>query len=163
MSLRLEDIELIRRLKYLYCRSLDTCDSSLMTTLLTEDASIDYEGGTYRFQMQGRDAIVEALRQSFHAQFVGCHVVHHPVIDVHDDDTADGHWTLVDYALDMAQGNKTTVGSSFYIDTYVKTDGAWRIKTASYKRVYERVYIERDVGLTAHMLGDRHRQGLAGR
>ena len=163
MSLRLEDIELIRRVKYLYCRSLDTCDSGLMTTLLTEDAAVDYEGGAYRFQLQGRDAIVDALRQAFHGRFVGCHTVHHPIIDVHDDDTADGHWTLVDYALDMAQGDKATVGSAFYIDRYVKADGAWRIKTASYKRVYERVYIEQDVGLTAHMLGDRHEQGLAGR
>ena len=68
MSLRLEDIELIKRVKYLYCRSLDTCDSSLAATLLTEDATIDYEGGTYHFKAQGRDAIVEALRQAFHAQ-----------------------------------------------------------------------------------------------
>ncbi len=161
MSMRLEDIELIKRVKYLYCRSLDTCDSGLVASLLTEDATIDYEGGTYHFKAEGREAIVEALRQAFHAQMVGCHTVHHPVIDVHDDDTADGHWTLVDYALNLVD-RKATVGSSFYVDTYVKTDGVWRIKTATYKRVYERVYVEPEVGLTAHMLADRHRQGLAG-
>ena len=71
MSLRLEDIELIRRLKYLYCRAIDTCDSSLAASLLTEDVTIDYEGGTYHFTAEGREAVVDALRQAFHAQLVG--------------------------------------------------------------------------------------------
>lgn len=161
MSLRLEDIELIKRVKYLYCRGLDSSDGPLLASLFTEDAGIDYRGGTYRFQMSGRDAIVEALVAAFHPRFVGSHTVHHPVIDVHDDDTADGHWTLVDYACDLAQGNKTTVGQSFYRDRYVKRDGRWLISFAEYDRVYERVWQEAQVNLTAHMLADKARAANA--
>jgi hypothetical protein len=31
----------------------------------------------------------------------------------------------------------TTIGSALYRDTYVKVDGAWKIATSSYTRVYE--------------------------
>ena len=155
MSLHLEEIELIKRLKYAYCRGIDTCNTDLLATLFTEDADIDYRGGTYRFQMKGRDAIVAALGQAFHARFVGSHTVHMPEIEVHEDGTADGLWTLLDYALDLDSGN-ATVGAAHYRDRYVKRDGRWLITHAEYDRVYERSYAERDVGLTAHMLAAIH-------
>ena len=69
MTLRLEDIELIRRLKYSYSRALDTCDTEVLASLLTEDAAIDYRGGSYHFKLKGRDAIVAALRAAFHSRF----------------------------------------------------------------------------------------------
>ena len=157
MTLRLEDIELIKRTKYLYCRGIDTCDIDLLDALFTDDISIDYQGGTYRFQACGKAAVLEALRQAFHGQFVGSHTVHHPIIDVHDDDTADGHWTLVDFALELNR-NSQTQGSAFYRDKYVKRDGRWLITQATYSRLFERVGpIERHLQLTAHYLADRHR------
>ena len=155
MALRLEDIELIKRVKYLYCRGIDTCDIELLRSLFTEDMSVDYVGGTYRFQAEGRDQVLAALEQAFHSGFVSSHTVHHPIIDVHDDDTADGHWTLVDYALDLSRGNLVTVGSSFYVDKYVKQDGAWKIRRATYNRLFERVYVEKEPALTAHLLAEK--------
>ncbi|HET8613206.1 MAG TPA: nuclear transport factor 2 family protein [Sphingomonas sp.] len=155
MNLPLEEIERIKQLKYAYARSIDTCDAERLATLFTEDAEVDYRGGSYRFQAKGRDAIVAAIAQSFHAELVASHTVHMPEIQVHDDGAADGLWTLLDYVLDLRDG-KTTVGAAHYRDRYVKREGRWLIRRAEYDRVYERVYTERDVGLTAHMLATIH-------
>lgn len=155
MSLRLEDIELIRRLKYTYSRALDTGDMATVASLFAEDATIDYRGGSYHVQLTGRDAIVGALSGMFNPQFVGSHTMHMPVIDVLDDENATGTWTLLDYALNLAEGNKTTVGSAIYRDRYVKQDGRWLIAHSEYDRVYERVYFDPAPGLTAHFLAQR--------
>jgi hypothetical protein len=152
MTLRLEDIELIKRLKYTYARSLDTGNITRAAACFTEDAEIDYRGGSYRFTLKGRIPIEEALRAAFHPGLVGSHTMHMPVIDVHDDDTADGEWTLIDYALNLAEDNKATVGAAHYFDHYVKTDGNWLIARTEYDRIYERVYRETEPGVTAHML-----------
>lgn len=150
MTLRLEDIEYIKRLKYSYARALDTGDIEGACALFTEDAEIDYRGGSYRFQLKGRDLILDAMRGAFHAGLVGSHTMHMPIIDVHDDDTADGRWTLIDYALDRSDGNKTTVGAAHYLDRYVKQGGRWLIARTEYDRIYERVYHDPAPGLTAH-------------
>lgn len=154
MGLRLEDIELIKQLKYRYCRALDIGDFAALTELLTEDIAIDYRGGTYHFALAGRDAVIGAMKQAFYADFVGSHTVHMPVITVHDDDTADGEWTLLDYAVKLDQGNEATSGSAIYTDHYLKQGGQWRIARSSYIRVYERVYTEHEVGLKSHLLRD---------
>ncbi|MGV2482310.1 UNVERIFIED_CONTAM: nuclear transport factor 2 family protein, partial [Salmonella enterica subsp. enterica serovar Weltevreden] len=39
MALPLEDIELIRQLKYAYCRCIDTANIAELRTLFTEDAA----------------------------------------------------------------------------------------------------------------------------
>jgi hypothetical protein len=154
MALRLEEIELIKRTKYMYCRGIDTADIPLLRSLLTDDIEVDYQGGTYRFQAAGREQVLEALESAFHNKFVSTHTVHHPIIDVHDDDTADGHWTLVDLSLELNR-NVQTAGSSFYIDKYVKHDGRWLIRKAIYTRLFERVGpIEPELKLTAHYLGE---------
>lgn len=157
----LEAMEHIKRVKYLYSRSLDTCNREGLTRCFTEDARIDYRGGTYRFEMQGRDEIVDTLVASFHEEFLGSHTVHMPVIDV-DGDTATGLWTLLDYALNFREDNKTTVGASHYRDTYVRgADGDWRISVSEYERVYERVWHEPEPHVTAHMLKDLHQKRSA--
>jgi len=158
MTLRLEDIELIRRLKYSYSRAIDTGDMDTVASLFTEDATVDYRGGSYHVRLAGRDAIVEALRGMFNPRFVGSHTMHMPVIDVLDDENAHGTWTLLDYALNLAEGNKTTVGSAIYRDRYVKRDGRWLIAHSEYDRVYERVYTDPAPGLTAHLLAQRGAQ-----
>ena len=55
MTLRLEDIELIRRLKHRYFRSIDTRDTEALTESFVPDATIHYVGGTYDFKAEGRD------------------------------------------------------------------------------------------------------------
>ena len=155
MSFDFDAIERIKRLKYLYCRGIDTCDIPLLRTVFTEDASIDYHGGSYRFQAEGRDAILEALDAAFNRDFVACHTVHHPIIDVHGDGTADGEWRLVDYALNLRENNLTTIGAATYRDRYVLDGGDWKIRRATYTRIYERVFNDPNPALTFHVLGSR--------
>lgn len=155
MALRLEDIELIKQLKYKYCRAIDTCDLALLESLLTPDAEVDYQGGIYRFHYVGRDNVMQAIREAFNPQLVSSHTVHHPIIEVHDDDTADGHWTLIDWTMSLAFGNTVVEGSSFYVDNYVKQDGRWLIRKATYSRLFERVHQIPDANLTAHLLGSK--------
>ena len=158
MALRLEDIELIKRLKYRYCTAIDTCDTSVFPTLFTDDVEVDYVGGSYRFQASGKEAVIGALTQAFHSRFLSSHTVHHPIIDVHDDDTADGRWTLVDYNIEFNHGMVTN-GTSFYLDKYVKRAGEWLIRTSSYSRLYERVEaVPGTLNLTAHYLGTKGNQ-----
>jgi len=136
---RIEDIERIKQLKYLYCRGLDTCDVALLASLLAPDATVDYRGGTYHFLEQGAERILPLLEGAFNAQMVGCHTVHHPVITITGPDRATGEWTLTDYALNLGT-NKATVGGALYKDQYIKRDGKWLIQHSQYDRLYERVY-----------------------
>ena len=107
MSLRLEDIEKIRQLKYRYWRSIDTGDIAALEELFTEDVRVDYIGGSYRWQMQGRDKIIESIAQSFHANAVACHTGHHPEIEVLTDTTATGTWYLTDVFINLAEKIRT--------------------------------------------------------
>ncbi len=152
MNYDLQAIESIKRVKYEYCRAIDNCDIERLAAVLTEDAEVDYEGGTYRFQAKGRDEICAAIKTAFHEKFVASHTVHMPVIDVNDDGTAQGQWRLVDYALDLGADNLTTVGSAEYVDHYVLQDGVWLIQRSAYTRVYERVYQDAEPGVTTYVL-----------
>lgn len=138
MSLRLEDIELIRRLKYKYWRCIDTGDIAGLRELFTEDVKVDYIGGTYRWQLEGREAMLKTIAESFNPQAIGCHTGHHPEIDVLTDTTARGIWYLTDVFINL-RTNSLTTGSALYRDEYVKEGGAWRIKVTTYERLYERV------------------------
>lgn len=152
-----EDVEAIKRVKYNYCNGIDRCDLELLGSLFTQDAKIDYVGGTYRFAVSGRENILAAMKQAFHPDFVSCHTVHMPFIDLTDERSATGRWRLLDYAMNLAEDNLVTVGASEYQDTYEKEDdGKWRIKTSGYQRIYERVFNEPDPALTHFILGGGH-------
>jgi hypothetical protein len=159
MSLPLEDIEHIKRLKYRYCRCIDTANIAELKELFTEDASVCYVGGSYRFEAQGRDKILEALEYAFHSQAIAFHHVNHPEIDV-TGDKATGTWYLKDWFLDL-KNKVITDGSALYKDTYVKRGGRWLIQRATYERIYEIVTPVTDVpNITAHYLA-RHGKKLA--
>jgi uncharacterized protein (TIGR02246 family) len=153
MSLRLEDIEKIRQLKYRYWRSIDTGDIAALEELFTDDVRVDYIGGSYRWQMQGRDKIIESIAQSFHANAVACHTGHHPEIEVLTDTTATGTWYLTDVFINLGPEKIRTTGSALYRDKYVKQRGQWRIAESTYERLYEEVEkFEKMPNLTAHYL-----------
>jgi hypothetical protein len=153
MSLRLEDIELIRQLKYRYWRGIDMGHIDDVRELLTEDVRVDFAGGTYRWQMQGREAFLAALGASFNSQAISIHTGHHPEIDVLTETTATGIWYLTDTFIHLTE-NVVTEGSALYRDEYAKVDGAWRIKVSTYERIYERVErLTQKPNITAHYLG----------
>jgi SnoaL-like domain len=152
MSLRLEDIELIRRLKYRYWRCLDTGDIAGMREVFTEDVKVDYIGGSYRWQMNGREKILESVASAFNANAVACHTGHHPEIDVLSDTTATGIWYLTDVFINLVEKIRTT-GSALYRDKYLKSQGQWRICESVYERLYEEVApFSEAPKLTAHWL-----------
>lgn len=160
MALPLEDIELIRQLKYRYCRCIDTANIAELKTLFTEDASVCYVGGTYRFEASGRDKILEALEYAFHSQTIAFHHVNHPEIEVLTPTTATGTWYLKDWFLDL-KNRVITDGSALYKDQYVKRAGTWLIQRATYERIYEIVTpVTETPNITAHYLA-RHGKKLA--
>ena len=153
MALDLEAIERIKQLKYDYCSAIDTCDLDLLTTVFTEDAAIDYHGGSYRFQADGREAILAAIGGAFHDKFVACHSAIHPRIEILSATTAKGRWRLVDYAMNLRAGNRVTLGAAEYTDDYVHDGEKWRIRRSSYTRLFERVFEEPNPALTHYFLG----------
>ena len=158
MSLMLEDMELIRQLKYRYCRCIDTANIEELKELFTEDAGVCYIGGTYRFEVQGRDNILEALANAFHAEAIALHHVNHPEIEVTSSTTATATWYLKDWFLDL-RNRIITDGSSLYKDRYVKRDGKWLIEFASYERIFEIVTpFTETPNITAHWLAKHGRK-----
>jgi hypothetical protein len=152
MTLPLEDIEQIRQLKYRYCRCIDMANIAELKDVFTEDASVCYVGGTYRFEAEGRDKILQALEYAFHADAIAFHHVNHPEITVTSPTEATGIWYLKDWFLDL-KNKIITDGSALYRDTYVKQDGQWKIKRATYSRIFEIVTPFTDVpNITAHYL-----------
>jgi hypothetical protein len=149
---QLEDLEQIRRLKYAYCRCIDTANIDELKELFTEDASVCYVGGSYRFETEGRDKILEALRYAFHAEAIAMHHVNHPEIDLLSATEATGVWYLKDWFLDLKH-KIITDGTALYRDTYVKQSGKWLIKRATYERIFEIVTPVTEMpNITAHML-----------
>jgi hypothetical protein len=153
MSLRLEDIERICRVKYRYWRALDMCQIEELREVLTEDVRVDFVGGTYRWQMEGREVFLKAVAGAFTSQVIARHNGHHPEIDVLSETTAKGTWYLSDWMLHLGE-NIVTEGTALYRDEYVKIDGAWRIKVSTYERIFERVErLPQRPNITAHYLG----------
>jgi hypothetical protein len=59
---KLLDIEEIKNLKHRYFRAIDMADFDLLDNIFTDDVTVDYRGGTYRWQYEGKDTIKERLR-----------------------------------------------------------------------------------------------------
>jgi len=152
-----EEIESIKRVKYNYCNGIDRCDLDLLQSILTEDVEIDYVGGTYRYKVSGRNNFLAAVKGSFNPEFVSCHSVHMPFIDLTGPRQAAGRWRLLDYAMNLTEENLVTIGAAEYQDVYKKgEDGLWRIKSSGYERIYERVFNEPEPALTHFFLGGGH-------
>ena len=127
------DRDAIERLKYRYLRSLDLKLWDEFADTLTPDVSASY-GPKLRFE--GRDAVVEFMRNSLPPAIITVHQCHHPEIEV-DGDTATGTWYLDDKVI-ITEHRMLLTGAAFYDDTYRRDDdGAWRISRTGYVRSYE--------------------------
>ena len=63
-----EEEEEIKTIKHKYFRAIDMADFDLLEEIFDPDVQVDYRGGTYRWQESGKDAIISALKFSFHNQ-----------------------------------------------------------------------------------------------
>jgi len=146
----LQQIELIKRLKYKYMRALDTNNWEELRDCFSEDAVSNYDSGKYSFE--GRENIIAFLKQFMDRPTqVTQHHAHHPEIDITSDTTAKGIWCLQDFVIDL-DANITLRGAGIYHDEYEKVDGEWKIKLTGYNRIYEEIEERSDrVKLTKNM------------
>lgn len=128
----MNDIEDIKKLKARYFRALDSKDWDTYAQVFAEDCVVDLRpaGGALHHGRAAFRAYASEL-----AIVQSCHHGHMPEIDLTGPDTATGVWGLEDYNIweDGSQNH----GWGHYLETYVKRDGRWTIKTMtlSYLRI----------------------------
>lgn len=154
---QLSDIEDIKILKHRYFRGMDTADWSLVDTLFTEDTTVDYRGGAYRVQANGKAEIIEFLKNSFHSDAVAMHHGNMPEITLTGADEAEGIWYLFDIFVHAEQRSQT-IGSAIYRDRYRREGGQWKIAHSEYDRIIEMVGpMASDTNVTVQWLATRGR------
>lgn len=130
-------LEEIRRLKYRYARTLDLKLWDEFADTFTADAVATY--GTHALGepllLNGRDAIVEFMRNALAANIITVHFMSQPEIDV-DGDEARGTWCFEDTVI-APEYKMMIKGSAYYNDTYRREDGVWRIASTGYVRTWE--------------------------
>jgi len=131
-------IEEIKRLKHRYFRTLDLKLWDEFGDCLTEDVIARY--GTQAMDeplhYDNRADVVKFMSDNLGPGVITVHVANHPEIDV-DGDTATGSWVFEDTVIAPAFRMEIR-GAGYYADTYRKDpDGAWRIASTRYERIYE--------------------------
>ncbi len=131
-------VEEIKRLKYRYFRTLDLKEWETFGDCLAEDVRARY--GTQAMDKplhyDSREAVVEFMSANLGPGVVTMHVANHPEIEV-DGDSATGTWAFEDTVI-VPDFKVSIRGAGYYHDTYRRdADGAWRIASTEYERVYE--------------------------
>ena len=134
----LEAIEEIKRLKYRYFRTLDLKAWQEFGDCLTTDIRARY--GTHAMpepvHFDDRDAVVAFMSENLPPAVITVHVAHHPEIEV-DGTDASASWCFEDRVL-VPDMQVQIRGAGYYTDQYRKdSDGAWRISSTEYERIYE--------------------------
>lgn len=128
-------LEEIRKLKYRYCRAIDTADWDLFEQLFTPDAVMDMSatGGsdvTGERIRRSREEIVEWISATLAP---GAHALHRGLmgeIELTSDTTADGIWAG-EWDAWFAPENplKERHGAGYYYESYHRVDGRWFISS----------------------------------
>jgi hypothetical protein len=130
-----DTLEELRQLKYRYLRTLDLKQWDDFAATLTPDVQASY-GAKLRFD--GRDAVVEFMRNSLPPTIITVHQCHHPEITLNGN-SATGTWYLEDKVI-ITEHRMLLTGAAFYEDEYTRgADGQWRISRTGYTRSYEAV------------------------
>lgn len=133
-------IEEIKRLKHRYFRTLDLKLWDEFADCLAEDVSARY--GTQAMDKplhyDNRADVVDFMRNNLGPGIITIHVANHPEIDVATGgDTATGSWAFEDTVI-VPDFKVQIRGGGYYVDTYRRdADGAWRIASTQYERIYE--------------------------
>jgi len=132
----LTDIEAIKRLRYAYCRCMDTAQFDEFRELLTPEFSCRYIGASYEFIANGRDEFVQMIREGFNTKVGATHQLHHPEIDILDETHAKGRWYLQDVVYKYLT-NELIYGTLIYDDRYERRADGWKLAHSEYYRVIE--------------------------
>jgi hypothetical protein len=133
----LVEIELIKQLKYRYCRAIDLRDMPLLDSVLADDylfESVAYDGSKKPIRETKAD-LIASLPKSFPPERIGQHHLHNPEIRITGPDSAEGLWYLQNYNLNVAT-KQATRGASYYHDRYAKIGGEWKIQYCRMQRIY---------------------------
>ena len=104
-----DTLEELRRLKYRYLRALDLKLWDEFAATLTPDVQASYGN---RLSFDGRDAVVDYMRESLPPSIITVHQCHHPEITV-DGGTATGTWYLEDKVI-VIEHRMLLTGAAFY-------------------------------------------------
>ncbi|WP_028654346.1 nuclear transport factor 2 family protein [Nocardioides sp. J54] len=131
-------IEEIKRLKHRYFRTLDLKQWEEFADCLAEDVTARY--GTLAMgeplHYDNRADVVAFMEQNLSGGTITVHIANHPEVDV-DGDTATGSWAFEDTVI-VPDFKVLIRGAGYYRDTYRReADGAWRIASTQYERLYE--------------------------
>jgi hypothetical protein len=125
-------LDALRGLKYRYLRTLDLKQWDDFAATLTPDVQASYGA---RLSFDGRDAVVDFMRNSLPPSIITVHQCHHPELSV-DGDTATGTWYLEDKVI-ITEQRMLLTGAAFYDDEYRRGPDGWQISRTSYIRSYE--------------------------
>lgn len=148
---RLLAIEEIKNLKARYFRAMDTKDWDALGTVFAPDAVFDFreavidpvdgqDTGQGPEPVVGGDAIVAAISEAL-STVNSVHHGHMPEIEITSETTAIATWPMEDVIrrlnvdLRPPSAKSGFKGYGYYHETYVRIDGAWRIKTSKLTRL----------------------------
>lgn len=130
----LEDIEAIKRLRWVYSRGCDDKNNlDILMPLFTEDATITLNP-PFSGRYQGKEELAKMYRNNAEVNGVGwtVHYYLQPVIDVAEDGLSAGaSWYLWEPAM-MRLDNpeqEAVIMAGLYKDEYKKIDGQWKISS----------------------------------
>jgi hypothetical protein len=129
-----EDVEAIKQLKARYFRHMDQKDWDALAQVFTPDVEIDMtgEGGGITRSVA---EYMPYLRENIEP-VTTVHHGHMPEITIDSPTTAHGTWAMED-KLWWPDGSPLVHlhGYGHYLETYVKVDGQWRIRTMKLTRL----------------------------
>jgi hypothetical protein len=132
---RLEAIEAIKQLKARYFRMLDTKDWPGFRDVFTEDVVIDTTQDAGGEPSVGSDAFIPRLLDAIELATT-VHHGHMAEIEITSPTTAHGVWAMEDL-IRWPEGSpiESMHGWGHYVETYLKQDGGWRIKSLKLTRL----------------------------
>ncbi|HWJ07875.1 MAG TPA: nuclear transport factor 2 family protein, partial [Nocardioides sp.] len=119
-------------------RTLDLKQWEEFGDCLAEDVTARY--GTQAMgeplHYDNRADVVAFMETNLSGGTITVHIANHPEIEV-DGDTATGSWAFEDTVI-VPDFKVQIRGAGYYRDTYRRdADGAWRIASTQYERIYE--------------------------
>lgn len=132
----MDDIEAIKQLKACYFRTMDTKDWAGMREVFAPDVHVDVTADAGPDAVyDGADAFFAMLEPTLR-DVVTVHHGHTPEITITSPTTATGIWAMEDH-LRWPEGSPISElhGYGHYHETYVKTEGGWRIQSTRLTRL----------------------------
>jgi hypothetical protein len=132
---RLLDIEEIKQLKARYFRLYDARCWDEFRALFTDDARVSAEGLETAYD-NADDYVRSAIKRNANGAGKSVHHGHMPEIEIKDDGTAVGTWSMFDYVERISADGARVVRQGYgrYDEEYRKEDGSWKISSMRLSR-----------------------------